>query len=237
MKYMLSMMIIALLVVGAAAAPRLTSAQQDEARTGVRPEAGAPGATFYFFATGFAGGGDDDEDKETVSVWINAPDGSVTTDNINQLNEPTDTGRIDWQWTSPDNAQPGIWSAVAYGNDSGLELVIPFEIRLDAPAEVPESPEDLRTNVEPNAGPGGTTFAFYAIGFSSEEDVYVWLNTPGGVALDADVDDLNRATESGRADWSWRAPGDAQPGMWSMVARGAESGVEHVIPFEILPPQ
>jgi hypothetical protein len=217
--------------------------QQVGAQTGapsgeVRPDVGPPGTTFAFFATGFEGGeedGDEDEDeKEIVSVWINRPDTSTTTDGIIELNNVTDTGRADWKWIAPEDAQPGIWSAVAFGNDSGHEVVITFEIRPGAEQPAPD-PERLDSNVQPNAGPGGTTFSFYATGFDGEEEIGIWLNTPDGRVLDAETDELYQATPSGRADWEWTAPVNAQPGMWSMVARGKESGVERVLIFELVP--
>jgi hypothetical protein len=230
---------ILLAAIGLVATPPTASAQDSDISRGeVRPDAGAPGTVFRFFATGFQGIDLDDEDedepgeKEIVSVWINAPDGSVTTDGIQRVNEVTASGRVDWRWVSPEDAQQGLWSAVAYGNDSGNEVVILFEI--DENAEpVPQDPDRLDNNVQPNAAPGGTEFAFYATGFDAEEDFNVWVNTPAGEALDIQGEELYETNASGRADWLWTAPTDAQPGYWSMVVRGEESGLEQVIPFEI----
>ncbi|NJP06214.1 MAG: hypothetical protein HC837_11620 [Chloroflexaceae bacterium] len=199
----------------------------------VRPDVGPPGALFFFFATGFDG----DDDKEEVSVWINRPDGSTTTDNMYGLHEVTDTGRIDWRWEAPSDAPPGTWSAVAYGNESDVERVVTFEVRRGA-APAPSDPDRLETNVQPNAGPAGTRFAFYATGFGNEEDISVWLNTPAGQVIAADdtnVSKLNESVPGGRADWYWTSPPDAMPGTWSVVAHGQESNVEHVILFEIVP--
>jgi hypothetical protein len=96
-----------------------------------------------------------------------------------------------------------------------------------------QSPESAQTNVQPRSGLAGTRFFFVATGFAPFEPVAVWLNTPDGRAIAAEVDDLNRANAQGRADWSWSAPTTTQPGPWQMVARGQESSVEHVIGFEI----
>lgn len=241
MKYVLSILTIVLLALSVSIAPAQTVAQTDQARSNVRPDVGPPGATFEFFATGFRGGdiddGDDeDEAKEEVSIWINRPDERVTTDGIRRLNEVTDTGRADWTWTAPENAQPGQWSAVAVGNETGRTAVIRFEVRPGADVP-PSDPAGLSSNVQPNAAPGGTIFAFYATGFADEEELSVWLNAPDGRVLaaeDADIEGLHKTTPSGRADWLWNAPVTAQPGMWSAVAHDQESGVERVIAFEIM---
>jgi hypothetical protein len=231
-----AVMLASLGIIGLTAAPQAAQAQESEAPDSeVRPDVGPPGTVFRFFATGFQSGeDDDDEEKENVSVWINAPDGSTTTDGVRGVNEVTDTGRVDWEWVAPEDAQTGTWSAVAYGNESDHEMVILFEVRegTDAP---PEDPERLDTNVQPQAGPGGTEFAFFATGFGSEEEFGIWVNTPASEVIDAEGDEVYKTTSSGRADWLWTAPVDAQPGMWTMVAHGKNSGVERVIPFEIVP--
>jgi hypothetical protein len=235
--------IVALLVAAFGVTLTPTLAQEEADPIEVRPDAGQPGTRFRFFATGFDSGVDEaddsdeaEEDPEVVSIWINAPDGSVTTDGIGGKSDIVPgSGRVDWYWDSPENAQSGTWSAVAFGNRSEVEQVITFEISPDAPAEVPSDPERLDANVQPNAGPGGTTFSFFATGFDEGEELAIWVNTPDGRAVDANVEELFEAASGGRADWYWTAPEDAQVGMWSMVARGKESGVEYVIPFEITP--
>jgi hypothetical protein len=240
MKHVTHVLIIALMLAatGLVATPQLASAQ-DTSRGEVRPDVGEPGTIFRFFATGFqsvdpATGGDDEEGREEVSIWVNAPDGAATTDGIGRVNQLTDQGRIDWQWVAPPDAQLGTWSAVAFGNDSGNEVVIRFEVRADAPP-VPEDPERLDQGVAPQSGSGGTEFAFYATGFDETEELAVWVNTPSGEAFSAETDELNQTTPSGRADWFWTAPEDAEEGTWSMVAHGKQSGVERVIVFDILP--
>lgn len=96
-------------------------------------------------------------------------------------------------------------------------------------------PSDKDKNVEPNTGHAGTTFAFYATGFFGEETVDVWLNTPDGRAIDAEVDELNQSSTTGRADWHWTAPDDVAHGHWQMVALGRDSNILHVIDFTIAP--
>jgi len=97
----------------------------------------------------------------------------------------------------------------------------------------PAPPLPREANVQPQVGERGTLFRFVATGFLPQEGVGLWLNTPDGRAVDADVDDFDGANDIGRADWEWVAPLDAQPGIWQMVTLGMASGVQHVISFEI----
>lgn len=88
-------------------------------------------------------------------------------------------------------------------------------------------------NVQPSVGAPGTEFAFYATGFWDEEVVDIWLNRPDGQVIDAEVEELYKASHTGRADWYWEAPEHAMTGFWQLVARGRSSGIEHVIDFQI----
>lgn len=110
-----------------------------------------------------------------------------------------------------------------------LVAVITLAAILTPPPTIRAAP----VGVTPGAGQPGTRFTFVAANFEPNETVDVWLNTPAGRPIDADVTQLNRANRNGRADWYWTAPLDTQPGPWQMVARGRSSGVEHVIPFTI----
>lgn len=221
------------LVVGVLALPQPASpqafAQEMGEMSDVQPAMGYAGTTFAFYATGF------DED-ETVDVWLNAPDGRTLDVDISPLSDAPSDGRVDWKWTAPADIQAGWWQMVARGRDSGLTHTINVEI---APGNVDDTaPPDISAdehNVQPRQGHPGTTFAFYATGFDEEETVDVWLNVPDGQVIDADVSELYEASPTGRADWRWTAPDGAVPGWWQMVAQGRDSGVVHVIHFEISP--
>jgi hypothetical protein len=91
-------------------------------------------------------------------------------------------------------------------------------------------------NVNPAVGNPGTRYSFIASGFQSRERVGVWLNRPDGRIITIGIEDPGRATREGRATWGWEAPRDALLGTYSMVAKGANSGIEYVIRFEIRSP-
>lgn len=99
-------------------------------------------------------------------------------------------------------------------------------------ASAQQEPEPL-FNVNPHAGTAGTRFAFMATGFLGYERVGVWLNDPEGRPLSANAENLDPATGFGRVDWFWTAPASVRVGTWQMVARGIQSGVQRIIPFEI----
>lgn len=92
--------------------------------------------------------------------------------------------------------------------------------------------------VNPPAGPAGTRFSFLADGFRGNEKLDLWLNAPDGrvIATRPDAEAQRSAARNGRVAWSWTAPSDAQPGVWSLVARGQRSGYEVVGIFTVLAP-
>lgn len=218
MKHVVGLLVaMAVIISGLIGMPSLASAQ--EGSSNVTPGVGPAGARFAFFADGF-------DKNEQVGVWLNTPDGKVMDAKVEQLNSANEDGRADWFWRAPTDAQLGTWQMVARGVDSEVQSVISFQI---ASGELPAQD----ANVTPNVGPAGARFAFFASGFDKNEEVGVWLNAPDGSVMDADVEELDSANEDGRADWFWTAPTNAQPGMWQMVARGADSEVQSVISFEI----
>lgn len=88
--------------------------------------------------------------------------------------------------------------------------------------------------VSPASGVPGTRFAFMATGFSDDEDIGVWVNTPTGEPMVIQPEELFGANGDGRADWYWTSPTDAVPGIWQMIARGVDSKLERMISFEII---
>ncbi|NNJ12341.1 hypothetical protein EKD04_018605 [Chloroflexales bacterium ZM16-3] len=92
----------------------------------------------------------------------------------------------------------------------------------------------MTSNVTPSMGPPGARFAFVATGFNASERVGVWVNTPAGEPMAITPEQLNGANGDGRADWYWTVPADAAGGTWQMVARGIDSGIQHVIPFDVV---
>jgi len=91
------------------------------------------------------------------------------------------------------------------------------------------------TNVQPAAGPPGTTFLFFASGFAPNERVGIWLNAPDGRIVPASAPELRHTNAYGDAAWTWTAPDDAIDGAWQMVIYGIQSTLTQVIPFTIGP--
>jgi hypothetical protein len=210
----------------------------------VAPKSGLPGTRFAFYATGF-------DDGENITYWFNAPDGRIIGDRYAYITN-SHKGRADWQWQSNYNEQPGRWTAVAYGVDSGVERLIPFTIEhpdgepaAPAPGEspAPASPPATTTIVNPSdvavqplRGYPDTRFAFFATGYADGEVVHFWATDPRGENYGSNRGYKVKANGNGRADWTWRVPDQAAYGRWMMIGWGEQSHVERVIFFEVLDP-
>ncbi len=176
------------------------------------PATGRPGTRFVFFAAGFA-------PDDPIGFFLTAPGGEETPVAVEQPR--IFNGRVDWAWTAPDNAAPGVWRFRVVGGKSRFEQTLTFTV---------ERPT-ATVGVNPGRGRAGTLFEFFADGLQGREGVIFWVNLPDGRAEKATVE--RAAVNDGRAYWSWIAPDDAPPGQWSMVVRGVSSGIERVVLFEI----
>ncbi|NJP05521.1 MAG: hypothetical protein HC837_07825 [Chloroflexaceae bacterium] len=232
-------LVLSLFWVSSALVPALQAQDADEPDANVEPKVGTPGTWFDFYGTGF-------DDNERVSFWANGPDGRIDSNDSRYAVVTNEDGRADWRWRAPGDAAPGTWAIVAFGNDSDHEVVLTVQITRPGeapPSEAPQPPEetpmpaetpgetppaDADANVEPKEGSPGTEFAFFATGFEGGEWVGYWANGPDGRVDSEDNAYAVFANDDGRADWNWRAPEDAAAGAWQVVARGRESGVEHV---------
>jgi hypothetical protein len=209
-----------------AAAPRPGAAQEQA----VQPPRGVAGTTFTFYATGF-------DDDARVVFWATAPDGQIVGDNSYRT-RTNDAGRADWEWVAPATATPGTWTMVAQqGERAETARTIPFEIvpvgqAENLPPDV-DSPAANNRDVVPNVGAPGSRFTFFATGFKRKEIVGFWFNAPDGSVYSNTTDWRVRASDGGRADWLWTAPGDVPLGIWQAVAQGNESGTTRTIFFEI----
>lgn len=205
------------MVVVALYAPNTASAVDAD----VVPPIGAPGTTFTFFALGF-------KPNERVSYWLNTP-GGTTLGRPNYVTVAGETGRADWTWVAPSDAALGQWTMVAYGQASGAQQTVGFQVG-DASAVPPSETQPIAMN--PVGGAPGTMLTFYATGFDDREIVGFWATAPNHSVLGNRAYRV-RANRDGRADWSWRIPEAAQPGVWTMTAQGDDSKVTRTIRFEV----
>jgi hypothetical protein len=193
-----------------------------QAQTGevpmVYPQTGAPGTRFGFIASGYSS-------RERVGVWLNTPDGRVIDTGIENLERATRQGRVSWNWTAPKDAPTGTYKFVAHGVSSGFEQTIAFEVQAVAPPA-------KGINIEPQQPRPGNLLTFYASGFLLDEDVRIWANAADGTIVT--VDPSYRNLYNGRLDASWILPDAAQTGWWSIVITGVDSGIQQVIPFEVV---
>jgi hypothetical protein len=211
--FALSMALLLLLSVVMVGVP--IAAAQDQ---NVTPSAGPAGTTFTFHIGGFDHG-------ERVAYWLNTPNRTILA--IGDRGTNASGGKITVNWASRASIPLGFWQFVAHGVDSGVQKVVTFEVTGGGNAPAPGG-----TNVVPPGGNPGSTFTFYASGFTPGERVGYWLNPPAGAVVTI-VDQQLYANSDGQFSTIWMTPGDVTPGTWQLVAQGTASGVLQVISFQI----
>lgn len=189
----------------------------------VTPAAGRPGALFRFYVSGFA-------PREQVETSVAGPGGQLAAPDLRTTGHASDTGRVDGSWVAPGDAAAGTWSISFRGVASGTNRTLSVTISA-APARSP-----AQLTVSPASGTAGTPFLFSASGFAADETFSVWLNTPDGKVVPAQLDQADtdpQAGPNGNASWGWKAPQGTRAGTWQMVAHGRESGIEAVATFTL----
>jgi hypothetical protein len=205
------------------------------------------------------GENDNANNAEMVSFWINMPGGqafravddSAEVDAEDQgVAQASREGQATLNWRAPANLPAGAYTLVAYGKESGYQAVVPFRIEGSTRGIMMAT----SAAVTPNGGAAGTSFTFTLGGFNGDlddgeednannaEEVAFWINTPDGQTFRAigagrDDDDedasLEQASRDGTVEWTWQAPADATPGIYTLVAHGLESEREQTIAVEI----
>jgi len=219
-----------------------------EPSSGVEPTSGFASETFAFYATGFGG-------NEQIGFWFNDPNKEVHGDPGKHV-VSDEYGYVDWEWTAPDVARPGIWEAVAQGWTTGHQVVIPFTIidpnnpQASDPASSAQPgtgqdeplqpspnmpPNSADVAVEPLVGVSGAQFAFSAGGYPPRETIYYRVVAPDGTLYEASKYEA-MTNEEGTAYWDWKSPDDALDGIWQMKIVGDTVLLEHTIYFEIRSP-
>ncbi|MEO7910010.1 MAG: hypothetical protein ABIV47_10200 [Roseiflexaceae bacterium] len=186
----------------------------------VVPADGVPGTLFRFFATGF-------EAREFVYVSVNGPTGTLQTASLTVPRTADPTGRVDGSWTSPTDAALGAYQIVIQSDHSGVTRTISVTIRAAQASQPPQ------LSVTPAAAAPGARFVFSGSGFGANEKLSIWLNTPDGRVLPAEIEGIAETAPDGRVGWTWVAPADARLGAWQLVAHGRTSGIEAVAGFTI----
>jgi hypothetical protein len=211
--FLVSILVLMLLTVFTVGTP--IAAAQDR---GAEPAAGPAGTIFTFHIGGFDRG-------ERVAYWLNTPNSTILA--IGDRGTNASGGKILVSWESRAGIPLGFWQFVARGVDSGEQKVVTFEVTGGGNAPAPGG-----SNVLPPVGSTGTTFTFYASGFTADERVGYWLNSPAGAVVTID-DQQHYANSDGQFSATWMAPAAVTPGTWQLVAQGTESGVLQVIAFQI----
>lgn len=189
-----------------------------QAASSVEPSQATAGGLFHFYADGYAAG-------ERVATWLNRPDRQSQVSGI-ELTADAE-GKLAWQWQSSSGDLGGTWQMVARGRSSRLETVISFQILQPQATE-----ESVVRRAEPASGNAGTLFTLTANGFTPDERIETWANSPSRQELD--VPTWVFANAEGMASWQWQSPESAENGQWTLVGRGTTSRVEALIQIEIV---
>ena len=186
----------------------------------VVPADGVPGTLFRFYATGY-------EPREFVYISVSGPTGVLEAPSLTVPRTADPSGRVDGSWTSPTDIAPGAYQIVVQSDHSGDTRTIPVTIH------AAQAAQPAQLTITPAAAAPGARFVVSGSGFGAEEKLSIWLNTPDGRVLPAEIEGVAETAPDGRVGWTWVAPQDAALGAWQMVAHGRTSGIEAVVGFTL----
>lgn len=194
---------------------------------GISPTSGGPGTTFNVVVGGFTPG-------ERVGTWLNEP-GGARHDSQSPWLLADDNGEARWQWTAPADVPSGRWQAVSQGVQSGVEVVLEFELS-GTSGPPPAPPTGPYGTVTPDRGPPGTTFRFDVAGFEPGETIVYFAENPDRTPQEQRTTAV--ADANGAASWEFTPPIDpaTRVGAWHMSAYGETSRRELVVGFMVTAP-
>ncbi|WP_165774597.1 hypothetical protein [Candidatus Viridilinea mediisalina] len=208
----------------------ITGSAPPAAERRVEPAVGAPGTTFHFTVGGLTPG-------EVAGAWLSNPRG-IAVEGTPYLTVDR-AGIARWTWTAPSDALAGRWQAVTRGTESRTEVILDLTIVASetAPAPAPSPDASLSANVTPNVGHAGSTLHFSVNGMASNDrELSYWFIDASGAPVA--VHERIPVDRHGHATWTWEVPRIAEPGIWTMTARGRNSYRDVSVSFviEAVPP-
>lgn len=175
------------------------------------------GRSVEFSGSGFTPGG-------RVSSWATAPDGTV-------VGGPTtfadDAGNFTFSFQVPAATEGGQWAMTAFDWQTQIPVFASFNV-IGRPADTARR---MGWSV-PAEGPFGSTFAFAAVGFDSNETVSYWITAPD-TTIAAAYPAGATANDQGRVDITWTTPAEGLSGSWVVTIQGLNSGNARGIAFDI----
>jgi hypothetical protein len=175
---------------------------------------GTPGV-YEFLGRGF-------RPRETNSVWLTSPTGAVIAIPSVMSNK---NGEVFFTHLMPRHYPGGRWAITVEARQSGRQAIAYFDVTAREP--------DIELSVSQPSGPPGSSFDFASVQFQPGEVVSYWASGPSGQTSEAGYVTADLAT--GRVDFSFTVPADAEPGVWTMAAYGESSDHFGVAPFTIVP--
>ena len=175
------------------------------------------GETIDFDGQGFVAG-------ERLSVWATAANQVVLGQGFQHAGAD---GRVSFGYGVPGDAQSGQWAITVFGEKSQIAVIAWFSVNGRSPDTA-----GVYAGVTPEVGTEGTTFTFFALNYDEKEKYSYWFTGPDGKVYDPHSQE-RRASEKGRAEFTWTAPPGLPKGHFVVTIQGVKSGVAHGVVFEL----
>lgn len=219
----------------------------------VRPSDCIPaGSTLEIFIGGF-------QPREPVGYWLTSPEGDIrgTTEPASDFIDESGRAGLTLNTSQPIELWPGLWSVTFQGTESGHQAIVYFKLlaqgsgpgggdtsggdnRPPRPWENNPQCADVQPSVNATLRPGncleqGQIFFMDITGFQPNEAVGFWFVRPDGgqSGTRAAVPGVINANGQG-SDW-WPTA-SLEPGLWTAVYQGTESGHQAIGYFKVLEP-
>ena len=176
--------------------------------------------TVSLVGTGFATG-------ETVSVWITYPDftvfgvAEVVTGNDGSFSYPYLPDFLGAAYTPT-----GKYTYTAFGQNSGREVYATITVDI---GRAPGPSPNVQLTAEPRRDTQGSTYFFSGRGYSTNEEVAIWLRYP-----DNHVEDLGRIQSSATGVIGYELyVGGVPVGHYAFTAQGLRTGTNGIVEFDV----
>jgi hypothetical protein len=202
-----------------------------------------PGTQLEFDIFGF-------QPNEEIGFWITRPDGEIfgTEQALDEVIDSNGSAQgITWDTT---DYGPGLWTLTFQGAQSGHQAIVYFKVigsTVDDPSEPTppwvDAPQcaDVPASTNATLLPGncierGQIYIIELSGFQPNEPVGYWFITPDGQQVNRTQQAVEGIIGSDGTGSDYWFTNEADPGVWSVVYEGAQSGHQAVGYVKIVEP-
>jgi hypothetical protein len=201
---------------------------------------GTLSATCLFGGEAFDATGTGLTPKETVGVYLTAPNQEIVPLPIIAGDAAASTqGTYRLRAALPALSAPGIYVLTLEGSRSGVRALLPFQILPPDPqrpvADASLLPESSNVTPAPLSGRRGTTFSFVTRGFTPGERVGVYVTWPDGTVIGAPFDVPTDGAGNAGNDLTFLTDETDPVGIFIVTFEGKESKLKAYAYFRVLP--